>query len=64
MKENMNADMGQDIKDWYARASAGREEMGDAKAQAQFGSTKTYVCPRSDEDNGVAQSLFGGKNPA
>ena len=64
MKENMNADMSAEIKDWYSRASAGREEMGDAKAQAQFGNTKTCVTPKSNADTGVAQSLFGGRNPA
>lgn len=60
----MNATMSQALKDWYASASNGRQEMGDEKAQAQFGSCATAGSPPSSDSPGSYQvGPFGGRKP-
>lgn len=63
MKDHMNATMSQDLKDWYASASNGRQEQRDEKAQAQFGNTQTHVPASSDSPGAYQVGPFGGRKP-
>ena len=64
MKDHMNATMSQELKDWYASASNGRQELRDEKAQAQFGNCKTAGSPPSSDSQGsYYDGPFGGRMP-